>query len=619
MQLGYVLLQEQLFFRKELKERVFWLITLRWIAVTAGGALFFVLRGVHLDPPPSIGTVLIFVAACNAAFFFIGRRLERLQPREVKPYTRFAHLQISIDLLVLILVVYVTGGIESPLLLFILFHIILAGILLPPSHCYFYALSVLLVLGLLASSAHFGLIPSHPPLLGSPLKPAGRTLPETAVPFAIFSAVVLICAYLTTSLKTTLRIKGRELLRISLKLDGSLSRLTALYEMVKEMGERNDLKELMDGATRHAARIMGVKACSIKLVDETRGTLRFASTYGLSTDYLQKGAIEIEKSPINRKILQGSNYVIGRIQEKDYFQHPEDIRNEGIASMLCLPMKLEKRIIGVFCVYSNETYHFGEEDVKFFSLMTDLTTQAIEKVKIELTKTWFMMKAAHQLRSPLGAVYSMLKMIRGGFQGNVDPKQAETLLRCEKRIEILKEMISDLMKLGEERSASPAQALQPLDLKRPLNQSIQLYQNQAIEKGLDIRLHIDDSIPPIRASERLIDDLFNNLISNAVKYTPPGGRIEVRLTRAEGGLVNFEISDTGIGISEEDMPRLFTEFFRAENAQNLVEEGTGLGLAIVKEIVDRISGTIRVRSSAGEGTCFSCLLPADTPFHEISH
>jgi two-component system phosphate regulon sensor histidine kinase PhoR len=175
------------------------------------------------------------------------------------------------------------------------------------------------------------------------------------------------------------------------------------------------------------------------------------------------------------------------------------------------------------------------------------------------------------------------------------------------------------MKLGEERSASPAGALQPVDLKKPLNQSIQLYQNEALEKGLDIRLHIDESIPPIRASERLIDDLFNNLISNAVKYTPRGGRIEVNLTRAEGGLVRFEVSDTGIGIPEEDMPRLFTEFFRAENAQRLVEEGTGLGLAIVKEIVDKISGTIRVRSSAGEGTCFSCLLPPDTPFHGTLH
>jgi signal transduction histidine kinase len=110
--------------------------------------------------------------------------------------------------------------------------------------------------------------------------------------------------------------------------------------------------------------------------------------------------------------------------------------------------------------------------------------------------------------------------------------------------------------------------------------------------------------------EKLIDELFTNLISNAVKYTPSGGKIRVSLLKENQNLVRFQVSDTGIGIPEEDMARLFTEFFRAENAKALAEEGTGLGLVIVKEVLDFLGGSISVRSKVGEGTTFTCLLPA---------
>jgi two-component system phosphate regulon sensor histidine kinase PhoR len=109
--------------------------------------------------------------------------------------------------------------------------------------------------------------------------------------------------------------------------------------------------------------------------------------------------------------------------------------------------------------------------------------------------------------------------------------------------------------------------------------------------------------------EKLLDELFTNLISNAVKYTPSGGKVSVALEPLSHDRVKFQVSDTGIGIPEEDVSRLFTEFFRAENAKALAEEGTGLGLVIVKEILDFFGGSIFLRSKVGEGTTFTCLLP----------
>jgi signal transduction histidine kinase len=110
--------------------------------------------------------------------------------------------------------------------------------------------------------------------------------------------------------------------------------------------------------------------------------------------------------------------------------------------------------------------------------------------------------------------------------------------------------------------------------------------------------------------EKLLDELFGNLISNAIKYTPSGGKVRVSLAGEKEHRARLEVSDTGIGIPEEDIPRLFTEFFRAENAKAQAEEGTGLGLVIVKEILDFLGGSISVKSKAGEGTTFTCLLPS---------
>ncbi|MBL7175032.1 MAG: GAF domain-containing protein [Desulfobacteraceae bacterium] len=613
MQLGYELVKEQLFFRKELMERVSWFIRLRWIAVgvallASWAAYFFLERKFPILP---INIILFFIILYNIIFLIIWSRLKSFKPPEVRLFGIFAHTQISLDLLALYLAIYFTGGIYSPVLIFVIFHIILTGILLSPVSCFVYGILVLLAQGGLIVLQKSTIFPIQPVLFKNPLFHYSIEYPGILVPYLTFTAAILITAFLTTSLKLSLRTKGRELLRVSRELDISNEKLTALYEMVKEMGFHSDLRKLMDSATKNAAKIMGVKGCSIKLLDDQRERLIFASTHGLSEDYVKaKEGIDIKKSPINRKIIEGSYHAIGKIDEKDYFQYPEDIYKEGIDSMMCLPLRVEKMVLGVFCVYSGVSYYFTDSDVKFFSLMADLTALSIESLKRELNKTWFLKKAAHQLRSPMNTIYSMLNLLRGRYLGSINPEQENIINRCSKRIDILGDVINDLLKLGIERSDMKMTTPYPVNIKNILNRLIGPYKILALEKKVDLMFDIDDSIPEIMANEQLIDELFTNLISNAVKYTPPGGKVVVALAREGDDRVRFEVLDTGIGIPGEDIPRLFTEFFRTENAKAYVEEGTGLGLVIVKEILDRLKGTVEVKSTVGQGTRFTCHLPS---------
>ncbi|MDQ1330199.1 MAG: Histidine kinase [Thermodesulfobacteriota bacterium] len=625
MRLGYELIREQLFFRKELIERLPWLIRLRWIVAVAGITAYvavYFLRQTLLPLP--LAMILFTVFLYNLLFRFIWQHALPFKyqndpsstqshvynAREVQSFSIFAHVQISADLLALFMAIYYSGGIRSPFAHFFIFHIILAGILLTPASCYIYGILVFMMMGGLILLQQWSLVPIYTVWFQNVPLSGEFTPNEIIIRYFTLVTVIIVTAFLVTTIKLGLRTKGRELLRLSKALDESNSKLTALYEMVREMGLCSEKQALMDSATRRAAGIMGVKACSIKLIDEQKGTLRFASTYGLSEDYTKsKDGIDINKSPINRKIIEGSFSAIGNIEERDYFQYPEDILKEGIASMICLPLRVDKMVLGVFCVYSKTARYFTESDVRFFALMASLTALEIEKLNAQLNRTWFLQKVAHQLRSPLHAVAGLLKILQNGYLGPVNVRQEETLLRCEKRLEISDSLISDLLRLSIRRETLIREELHLVNARQVLLSLSEMFETQAREKSIDIAYRIDETLPAIQATERLLDDLFSNLISNAVKYTPPGGSITVSLSRSDEDKIRLDVADTGIGIPEDASLHLFTEFFRAENAKAFTEAGTGLGLVIVKEILDQLKGTVSVKSRVGEGSTFTCHIP----------
>ncbi len=610
MRVGFDLIKQQIFFRRELQERVYWFIQLRWLGVLAGlicvGAAY--LLGLKL-PFMSLGLILLSVALYNLIFVKIGARLESLANHDVHPFEIFAHVQISMDLLALYLLVIFSGGPASPLQLFVVMPVVLAGILLSRLSCYAYALVASLALGGLVAWQQIW----QPALWQSDSSLAwlGVFQPlSTLAPWLSITAVIAITAYLISAVKLSLRSKSKDILTISKQLDESNSKLTSLYEMIKEIDGHTSLQQLMDSATRQAARIMGVKACSIKLLDPDRQCLRFASTFGLSEDYLGSDCISIEKSVVNRQIIEGSMYSIGQIDEESYFQYPENIRKEGISSMLCLPMKAGQKILGVFCVYSGQPEFFGEAQAGFFSLMTDLISLAMERLNQEEARTWFLNKTAHQLRSPLNAVMTMLQVLGDEYLGALEPKQKETIERCQKRLSIFLAIINDLLKLAAEGEGKARLQMLPVDAEEVLKTLKPLYQSQAAAKRLDLSFEMPLPLPKVRGQTGLLDDLFGNLISNAIKYSNPGGRVKVRLAAHSPNRVLFQVEDKGIGIAEEDLPRLFSQFFRSANAREMVEEGTGLGLAIVKAVLDRLQGEIKVESRPGKGTRITCLLPA---------
>jgi signal transduction histidine kinase len=140
---------------------------------------------------------------------------------------------------------------------------------------------------------------------------------------------------------------------------------------------------------------------------------------------------------------------------------------------------------------------------------------------------------------------------------------------------------------------------------------VELMEGEARAKGISLTSKCEDSLPLVLGDKENLEGVFTNLVSNAIKYTPEGGTVQIE-TCADGDYVKTVVQDTGIGISEEDLPRIFDKFSRVKTEKTRGIVGTGLGLSIVKNIIDAHLGSISVESTEGKGTAFTVLLPRET-------
>ncbi|MBI5787702.1 MAG: hybrid sensor histidine kinase/response regulator, partial [Candidatus Schekmanbacteria bacterium] len=150
--------------------------------------------------------------------------------------------------------------------------------------------------------------------------------------------------------------------------------------------------------------------------------------------------------------------------------------------------------------------------------------------------------------------------------------------------------------------------LLPLNLGEVLQEVVDLLQVKAADQKISLNLAVPPDLPPVRADRRSLGEVFINLVSNAITYSPDGGQVTIT-GLSHGDYVEVRVSDTGIGIEPEEIPKIFDKFYRVKNPRARQVIGTGLGLAIVKGIVDAHLGTVEVESRLGEGSTFRILLP----------
>ena len=221
-------------------------------------------------------------------------------------------------------------------------------------------------------------------------------------------------------------------------------------------------------------------------------------------------------------------------------------------------------------------------------------------------KSTFLANMSHELRTPLNAVIGFAEVLRAKMAGEVNEKQAEYLEDIREAGEHLLSLINDILDLSKIEAGRMELALSRVDLPRAIAQAMTQLRPRALREGIELAREVDPRLGEIEADERKLKQVLLNLLTNAVKFTPPGGCVKV-VARRESDQISISINDNGVGIAPEDQARLFENFRQVGAAR---AEGTGLGLALSKRFVELHGGSVAVDSAPGKGSTFTVVLPA---------
>jgi len=219
----------------------------------------------------------------------------------------------------------------------------------------------------------------------------------------------------------------------------------------------------------------------------------------------------------------------------------------------------------------------------------------------------------HELRSPLTAILGYTGLMLGAAPGSLDAeRQAEFLARIAASGDYMLRLVNNLLDLRRMESGAEPLLPTPLPIDRILQLVVAMSRPRATEKGIGVSLDVPADLPTVLSDELLVRRIVDNLLSNGIKYTPSGGSVRV-IAKAVGDAVEIAVSDSGIGLTDEEQQLLFQRFFRSARPEARLERGTGLGLALVRESLRRLGGEITVISAVGTGTTFTVTIPPLTP------
>lgn len=400
-----------------------------------------------------------------------------------------------------------------------------------------------------------------------------------------------------------------------------------------------NLDVLLRDAIEKMLEALHFDASWIYIQDPAEGKLRLRAYQGLDEETAR--LLDGRKVPvgISAKIFEtGAPLVFEDIENDPEYRKlsPRNlVRSLGFATAAGFPIKAKDAVIGVLHLASRQKRHFAPDELQLIESIAQEIGVAGENARLfeqinqktaelgqmnqELqeanrAKSEFIAAMSHELRTPLNVIMGNAELMAEGFFGNVNPDQKKSMTQIRHHSQFLLKLVNDVL------------ALARLDAKKMTAEpsKVNLYETIAhIQSHIDqlnrhnrlqIQLEIDPDLPAIITDATKLEEILQNLIGNAFKFTPRGSiTLRVRNLR-EAGRIEFTVADTGIGIEPRDMARIFSAFEQIKEAHTGEFNGVGLGLNIVKKYLELMDGEIRVQSEPGEGSTFIFSLPCAIPW-----
>ncbi len=410
------------------------------------------------------------------------------------------------------------------------------------------------------------------------------------------------------------------------QLTQSVEELKALREVGQAVSSTLDLETVLSTIVSRATQLAGVDGGGIYEYDEAREVFYMRATEGLPDELvtaLRSAPLRKGEGAIGRLAVTGEPVQIRDILDEDVYQSRirDIIIRLGFRSLLALPLLREDHLLGGLVVNRKIAGEFAPPVIDLLKSFATQSALAIQNARLfreigaksrqlEIAsrhKSEFLASMSHELRTPLNAIIGFSEVLAEGMFGEINDKQAEYLTDILESGRHLLSLINDILDLSKIEAGR--MELEPADFDLPgtVDNALTLVRERAHRHGITLLRNVDERLGMIRADERKVKQVLLNLLSNALKFTPEGGQIDVRAS-VQDGAAEISVTDNGVGIALEDQATVFEEFRQVGAAARKVE-GTGLGLAISRKFIELHGGKIWVTSELGAGAVFTFTLP----------
>lgn len=358
----------------------------------------------------------------------------------------------------------------------------------------------------------------------------------------------------------------------------------------------------LDWATRMAGASSGALGLVEKGADE-QPVLRIIACRDCS--HLPEGIAEGVLLPLGR------HTALARViaESETHSQQAE----EGVPAqkLLFVPIRYENRTIGVIMLGAE--HEFSEEQRDLVSRMADRAAVSIQNTRLfeavraaDRAKSEFVSVVAHELKVPMTSISGYADLLKLG--GPVTEQQQDFIEKIKNNVTRMKVLVSDLSDISRIESGHLRMEIKPVPPAQVIQAAVEGAQTQIEERGHRLVLEVQPDLPPVQADQNRLTQVLLNLLSNAYKYTPDGGTITLRAWQ-EGAAVYFCVRDTGIGMTPEEVQKLGTKFWRADNDHAISQPGTGLGFTITRNLITLMQGELTIESQPGQGSAFTFSIP----------
>ncbi len=382
--------------------------------------------------------------------------------------------------------------------------------------------------------------------------------------------------------------------------------LTMLQWIDRQLNETLDMTHAMNITLEWSSRLCHAQSASLGLLDPDAHVVRLVTHYGDPDEFSDKSELTLTHPLIGQVFETG---------EAALQFSPPGV--DPAKTILCVPIRRESNVIGVVMLTATRSDAFDEDAQALASRLADRAAIAIENGRLysavkaaNTAKSEFVSLVAHELKVPMTSISGYADLLL--MLGSLSDQQVTFLGSIKNAVQRMMVLVSDLNDISRIESGQLQVKQEEVDLRAAIEEAKEGVIQQIKERQHNLIEEIPDNLQKVKADRSRVVQVLTNILSNAYKYTPPGGTITLHI-ETQDGHINISVKDTGIGMTAEQIARLGTKFWRADNQFVSEQPGTGLGLAITRNLLTLMGGDLKVESELGKGSTFSMQLVTYTP------